>query len=317
MGVRPRRASAGLGYIIPDAGIDGLPHVSRVKRFIEKPTAEAAQGLIESGALWNAGIVVAHADQVIAATRRHEPAVLGAVELSLANGRIGVDKVHLGSNGITSAPRISFNKAVLERHDAVAITPLTTMWRDVGTWAEVADLYDADMDGNRHTGRVHLSASRNSFVFSPHRLTVGIGLNDLIVVDTPDALLVANRHDLGLMRDVVGALARASYPEVAAGVRSVSSDSPPSKVVSDKATRALRIALGSGETTHREPHRDVSRHWIVLQGTVQVKVGNQSSSRGPNQSFHVPPGKSHTISNTGSAPASLIEVHLMGKVPLT
>ncbi len=313
LGVRPRQASAALGYIMPDAGIDGLPHVSRVKRFIEKPTAEVAQGLIETGGLWNAGIVVARADQLIVAMRKHDPAVLEAIGRSLEAGQSGADDVHLGKSEFAAAPNISFDKAVLERHESVAVTALATMWRDVGTWAEVAELHNSDMDGNRHTGRVHLSASRNSFVFSPHRLTVGIGLTDLVVVDTPDALLVANGREIGQLRAVVEAMATASYPEVAADVRSVASDGHLVKVVSGDATHAHRFSLRAGETTRREPHQDVSRHWIVLQGTVQVTIGNQVSSHGANQSFRVAPGVSHIIDNKGSAPVKLIEVHLMAK----
>jgi mannose-1-phosphate guanylyltransferase len=127
--------------------------------------------LIATGALWNAGIVVARAEAVIEAMRKYEPAVLEAVERSLATGPSGGDDVRLNKAEFSAAPQFSFDKAVLERHDAVAVTTLDAMWRDVGTWTEVAELYSADTDGNRQTGSVHLSASRGSFIFSPHRLT--------------------------------------------------------------------------------------------------------------------------------------------------
>ncbi len=158
LGVRPRHASSALGYIVPAAVIDGLPQVHRVSRFVEKPEAEMAESLIAAGALWNAGIVVARADTVVDAMRKHEPAVLEAVERSLqASGGEG-DDVQLNADDFAAAPRISFDKAVLERHEAVAVTALDAVWRDVGTWAEVAELYSADGDGNRKRGRVQLSA---------------------------------------------------------------------------------------------------------------------------------------------------------------
>jgi mannose-1-phosphate guanylyltransferase len=216
LGVKPRHASSALGYIVPGAALDDLPQVRRVSRFVEKPEPEIAASLVSTDAFWNAGIVVARAEAVIAALRKHEPAVLKAVEHSLANGQNGADEIQLNRTEFSAAPSISFDKAVLERHEAVAVTALDAMWRDVGTWAEVAELYPADGDGNRLSGRVQLSASHNSFVLSPHRLTVGIGLQDLIVIDTPDALLIANRNELGLLREAVEAMTAASFPEVLA-----------------------------------------------------------------------------------------------------
>ena len=299
LGIRPRHASSAVGYIMPGAAIDGLQQITRVSRFIEKPEPEMAGNLIATGALWNAGIVVARAGTVIEAMRKHQPAVLEAVERSFAGGRSEAGDVHLGQSEFAAAPRISFDKAVLERYEAVAVTALDAMWRDVGTWAEVAELYSADADGNRKKGRVHLSSSRDSFVVSPHRLTVGIGLADLVVVDTPDALLIANRNELGLMGKVVEAMTAASYPEVAAG---------------DEQIRTKWIEMGDSEISIRQPHRNQSQYWIVLQGTVRLTVKGESSTYAMNESFHVPPGIFHTIGNADSAPVSLIEIHVLAKV---
>ena len=273
LGVRPRHPSPAFGYIVPDAGIEGLPGVSRVRHFIEKPAPEAARGLIEAGALWNAGIVVARAAQVIAAAQKHEPSILAAVERALKGGESGADGLRLDGRAFASAPSISFDKAVLEWHEAVAVTALDAVWRDVGTWQEVAELYPADGEGNRHRGRVHLSSSRNSFVLSPHRLTVGIGLTDLVVVDTPDALLVANRDDLGRLREVVEDMAAAGYPEVSANNLQVSPEIRGEPSGPGTAFRATQISLGPGEILRREPHHDVARHWIVLEGSVKVTIG--------------------------------------------
>jgi mannose-1-phosphate guanylyltransferase/mannose-6-phosphate isomerase len=296
LGVRPRHASSALGYIVPGAGLDGLPEVQRVNRFVEKPEGENAASLVSSGALWNAGIVVARAGAVVAAMRKHEPAVLEAVERSLATGAGEFNDVLLNADDFAAAPRISFDKAVLERHEAVAVTALDAAWRDVGTWAEVAELYPADANGNQQSGRVRLSSSRNSFVLSPHRLTVGIGLEDLIAVDTPDALLILNRNRLGLLREAVEALTPDSYP----GVSSV-----------DEQLSVKKILLRRSEISIRQPHRDHSRYWIILEGSVRLTIKNVSSIHLANQCFQVSPGVFHTIGNLNSAPAELIEIHLI------
>ena len=298
LGVRPRRVSSALGYIMPGAAIDGLPQITRVSRFIEKPEPDVAKSLIATGALWNAGIVVARANTVIEAMRKHDPAVLEAVERSLAGGRSEVGDIHLGLGEFAAAPRISFDKAVLERHEAVAVTALDAMWRDVGTWTEVAELYPADANGNRQRGRVQLSSTRDSFVLSPHRLTVGIGLADLIIVDTPDALLIANRDELGPMGKVVEVMTAAGYPEVAAGVEQV---------------KTKWIEMGDREISIRQPHVNNSRYWIVLQGTARLTVRDESSIYAMNESFHVPPGTFHTIGNADTAPLQMIEIHVLAK----
>jgi mannose-1-phosphate guanylyltransferase / mannose-6-phosphate isomerase len=293
LGVSPRHASSAVGYIMPGAAIDGLPHVIRVNRFVEKPEEEMARDLIEAGALWNSGIVVARADTAIEAMKKFEPAVLEAVERSLANGQSSVNGVRLGSTDFARAPRISFDKAVLERHGSVAVAKLDAAWRDVGTWAEVAELFPDAGDGNRQKGKVHLTGSRDTFVFSPGRLTVGIGLKDLIVVDTPDALLIVNRSDLGLMGDVVAAMTAAHYPEVAAG---------------EDRIHAKRILIDAGESIVLPPHDDPMRHCIVTRGTFAVRAGNKTSNYKQTESFCVPPGVPHTIGNEGPAEAELIEV---------
>ncbi len=310
LGVRPRHPSPAFGYIVPDGAIAGQPGVARVRHFIEKPTPEVALGLIEAGALWNAGIVVGRADHVIAAVQKHEPSVLAAVERSLKAGESGPDGLRLDGRAFAAAPSISFDKAVLERHEAVAQTLLESVWRDVGTWGEVAELYAADGGGNRHRGRVHLSASQNSFVFSPHRLTVGIGLADLVVIDTPDALLVANRKELGRVREVVEAMAAAHYPEVEAGKLRGGEVIREAPAGAGGAFQTRHVSVRPGEVIRREPQVDAARHWIVLAGSVQVTVGGAVSTYEAPQSFHVLPGNAHRLANRGALPAELIEVIL-------
>jgi mannose-1-phosphate guanylyltransferase/mannose-6-phosphate isomerase len=298
LGLRPRHASTALGYIVPAAAIDGMSEIHRVSRFVEKPDAKSAGNLIAAGALWNAGIVVARADTVIDAMRKHEPAVLAAVERSLEAGAVMGDDLRLDAGAFAAAPRISFDKAVLERHDAVAVTALDAIWRDIGTWAEVAELYSADEDGNRQNGRVNLSHSHGSFVFSPHRLTVGIGLKGLVVVDTEDALLIANRDDLWSLPDAVQSIASGLYREEVA-------DNPDFSI--------KQIVLHLSEKSIRQPHRDSTRYWIVLEGSVRLTVKGKSSIYLKNESFHVPPGLFHTLGAMDSEPVKLIEIQVVAK----
>lgn len=200
LGVVPSEPSSALGYIVPGDAVGGAGR--RVKRFVEKPSREMAEELVCAGAFWNAGMVVAKAQNVINALRQHEPAVLSNVELSL-HAKSDANEYYLSADAFELAPKISFDHAVLERHTQVAVTPLGAAWRDVGTWNEVASLHAGDETGNRTVGDVHLYASRGNFVYSPDRRILGLGIEDLVIVSSPDALLIARREHLSLLSQVV------------------------------------------------------------------------------------------------------------------
>lgn len=310
LGVTPRHAAAGFGYILPGASLEGFHHVMRVEKFIEKPSEESARDLIERGALWNAGIVVARASEVVKAIEQHAPAVLAAVEKSLAANSGDMEMVRLAVEEFAASPSVSFDRAVLEKSAAVAVAALPSMWRDVGTWDAVAELFGGDMDGNRHRGRVRLSASTDSFVFSPHRLVVGLGLKDLVVVDTPDALLIANRHHLDDVRGVVAAMAGDHFPEVGGNDLQEYSEA---REAAAGGIEMRRIALSAGQSEICVPQRDVTRYWIVLMGTVEVTIDKFASTFTAHQSFYVTPGHACRFTNGEALPAKLLEVRLAGK----
>lgn len=313
LGVTPRHAATGFGYIIPGENLEGFQYVRRIEKFIEKPGEEAARNLIERGALWNAGIVVARATAVVRSLERYAPPVLEAVEKSLGAERIGEDAIRLDAEAFAAAPSISFDKAVLERSSDVVVAQLPAMWRDVGTWDAVAELFGGDIEGNRHHGPVHLSASMDNFVFSPNRLTVGLGLKDLVVVDTPDALLIANRHHLRDLGEVVAAMAGDHIPE--AGVNAVRSNSNAVNATAGD-IRMRQIVLGAGQGETSSSQNDVTRYWIVLEGTVEVTIDKATSRFTAHQSFHVEPGQACRFFNREASSAKLIDVRLEGKIKL-
>jgi mannose-1-phosphate guanylyltransferase/mannose-6-phosphate isomerase len=307
LGVTPRHAADGFGYILTGANLEGVPHVAWVTQFIEKPSGEAALGLIERGALWNAGIVVARASILIEAIGRHAPDVLAAVEQSLKLKDITGNEVALEAGAFAAAPSISFDTAVLEKSSAVVVAPLAAIWRDVGTWDAVTELFGGDLEGNRHHGRVRLTTSADSFVFSPHRLTVGLGLKGLVVVDTPDALLIASRSSLGDLRGVVAEMTADHIREV--GANDLLSN-PEERGASAGGIEVRRIVLDPGQSEVCVPQRNISRHWIVLEGRVEVTTSNTTASVGAQESFHVEPGEPCEYSNSGTFPSKLLELRI-------
>ena len=313
LGVNPRNPSAAFGYIVPGEAVEGLPGVSRVRQFIEKPIVGVAEQLIAGRALWNAGLVVAEASRVVSALQQYQPALLEAVKQSLAVGESNALGLLLERTAFSEAPSISFDHAVLERSGSVAVTQLDAGWRDLGTWGEVAELYPADGEGNRRRGRVLLSSSRNSFIFSPHRFTVGVGLTDIIVVDTPDALLVATRADLWRLREVVEEMGSAAYAEAGSGLQGDPPDRDKGATSLGASEQISRIVLTPGETVHLEPNGDAVSYWIVIEGLVQVTIDGRASTFEADHSFRVPPGVFHSIANLGQEKASLVQILLVAK----
>lgn len=307
LGVTPGHPAPGFGYIMPGASFENFHHVKRVEKFIEKPSEEIARDLIERGALWNAGIVVARASAIVKAMEFYAPAVLEAVEKSLGADVGNLDKVELAEHTFSQSPNISFDKAVLENCTTVAVVSLPAVWRDVGTWDAVAELFNADPDGNSHKGRVRLSASSDNFVFSPHRLTVGVGLKDLIVVDTPDALLIANRHEMRDFREIVAAMAASRNPEVGSDDMRAGSHTGNA---SFGGIEMRQILLEPGDSSHCDPQPTASRYWIVLEGAVQVTIGSDTFYYGTHQSFHVMAEQACFIAHRGIGSVKLLELSI-------
>ncbi|HEY8360432.1 MAG TPA: mannose-1-phosphate guanylyltransferase/mannose-6-phosphate isomerase, partial [Ramlibacter sp.] len=215
-GVRPSFPSTAYGYIRQgEARADGS---RKVAQFIEKPPAARAQELILSGdVLWNAGIFLVRTDRFLDALQRHAPDILDACRRSLAKAQAedlgtqagGARFVRPQADAFAACRAQSIDFAVMEVHDDVAVVPFEGQWSDVGSWNAVADLAPPDADGNRVHGQGTLRGASNTFIHAPHRPVVALGTSDLLIIDTPDAVLVAHRDSAEQVKDVVAALEQA------------------------------------------------------------------------------------------------------------
>ncbi|MBL8908188.1 MAG: mannose-1-phosphate guanylyltransferase [Rhizobiales bacterium] len=308
LGVVPNEASSAFGYIVPgeSLGEDG----SRVARFVEKPPREAAEELRRAGAFWNAGMVVAKASVLIEALREHEPAVLAGVEDTLRLGALEPE-CRLDAEAFARVPKMSFDHAVLERHARVAVTPLLASWRDVGTWGEVAALYQADPDGNRVVGDACVIQSKNSFIRSSERQVVALGVENLFVVDTPDGLLVAHGGCLPLLGKAVESL-RNNAP------RSLDTARPDwggvQLILQNAASRVSRFAVQAGQATPPDAHGELPGHWICVAGGGVATIGARICGVNSGETLALPGGEERWIANTGQHTLEVIEVLL--QVPM-
>jgi len=308
LGIIPREPSSAYGYIVPGRALDGRGF--EVTKFVEKPSDAVASALIAQGAFWNAGMVIAKAADVIEALERHEPDIVKAVEQAIGDTDAGHDQIELAAEAFSQAPKISFDYAVLERHDRVCVTPLHSPWRDVGSWSEVAQLYAADERNNRVSGDVVLTGCDNSFVLSPGRLTVGLGIKDLLIIDTPDALLVAHRDSAAQLGETVSELQAQGREETVDTPKRSFAWGEVEDLNRGDGVLIRKLTIKPGFKTESAFHGSQGGHWIVLAGEGLASIESKRSKVTVNTTLDSPPGSIRQLYNCGDQPLEVVEVQI-------
>jgi mannose-1-phosphate guanylyltransferase / mannose-6-phosphate isomerase len=314
-GVQPTFPSTAYGYIAAgDARSDGTHQVAK---FIEKPDANRAQELIlAGGVLWNAGIFLMKAGTLLSALELHASDILKACKAA-DEGRTSERAVGGGPEALFVRPdrqafegcrSQSIDYAVMEKHSNVCVLPFKGQWSDVGSWNAVAELEAADHDGNRVHGQGVAHRARHTFVHAPHRPVVALGTTDLLIVDTPDAVLVAHRDFAEDVKDVVARLEQASTAQ-AVTHRKVSRpwgwyDS----IDSGERFQVKRIGVKPGASLSLQKHHHRAEHWVVVRGTAHVTRGGEKFLLSENQSTYIPVGEEHRLHNPGRIELEMIEV---------
>lgn len=312
-GVVPSFPSTAYGYIQQgDARADGSRAVAR---FIEKPQADAAQALLLKGhVLWNAGIFLAHASVLLAALGIHAADILASCQAAMAGAATetapgnGTYFVRPARDAFLACRSQSIDYAVMEHHTDVTVVPFKGQWSDVGSWNAVADLTPADEQGNRIDGQGHTLAARNTYIHAPGRTVVALGTQDLLIIDTPDALLVANRDHAEQVKDVVAHLENAQLPEATLHRRVARPWGWFDSIDIGERFQVKRIGVKPGASLSLQKHHHRAEHWIVVQGTAEVTNGDKVFLLSENQSTYIPIGAVHRLHNPGKMELEMIEV---------
>ena len=310
-GVVPSFPSSAYGYIQQgDARADGSRSVAR---FIEKPAPAAAQALLLQGnVLWNAGIFLVRASVLIEAMAHHAPDILKACEEAMEQPRredVGrVAFVRPEAAPFLACRSQSIDYAVMEPHDNVAVVPFQGQWSDVGSWNAVADLSPADAEGNRVTGHGHALQARNTFIHAPGRTVVALGTQDLLIIDTPDALLVAQRDHAEQVKDVVAHLSQRNISQAATHRRVARPWGWYDSVDVGERFQVKRIGVKPGASLSLQKHHHRAEHWIIVKGTAEVTRGQEVYLLSENQSTYIPIGEVHRLHNPGKMVLEMIEV---------
>ena len=306
LGVPPDHPATGYGYIQPGAPL--VAGARKVLAFVEKPDAITAKTYIEQGYLWNSGNFFFRADVMRAEIEAFEPEIAQAVRDALDGARGDLDFLALDEAAFARAPRKSIDYAVMERTSCAAVIPADIGWSDIGSWASVHALSDVDESGNHIRGNGIVIDAQNVFVRSDDALTAVLGISDIIVVNTGDAVLVAPTHCADLVKKAVEALALQGRSEAAEHRRVYRPWGWYQSVDVGHRHQVKRIFVKPGGALSLQKHHHRAEHWIVVSGTAEVIRDDQTMLIYENESVYLPFGCIHRLVNPGKIPLELIEV---------
>lgn len=305
-GIQPTAPETGFGYI--EAG-DPLDAGFKVTRFVEKPSLEKAQAYLAAGNFsWNAGMFCFTVATMLEALRAHAPVLLEKVEQTLAATDFSKQPVVLAAEQFAQVPDVSIDYAVMEKSDRVAVVPARFDWSDIGSWNALADLTPPDARGNRVSGEAVLIDATNCYLQAENRIVAAVGIDNLLVVDTADALLIADRDRAQDVKAVVHQLKLTSHDSVRHhrtvhrpwGSYTVLEEGPRFKI--------KRIVVKPGASLSLQLHHHRSEHWVVISGMARVVNGERETFVRTDESTYIPAGTPHRLSNPGKIDCVMIEV---------
>jgi mannose-1-phosphate guanylyltransferase len=304
-GIQPDAPETGFGYIEADG--------NAVKRFVEKPDLKTAQEYVASGHyLWNSGMFCFQAGVMLREMEQHCPTILAATRacITQSSGAEGArySQLSLDAALFKQVPDDSIDYAVMEKSHNVAVVPCSIGWSDIGSWTALGDLTAADTQGNRIEGEVILHDVSNCYIQSNQRIVGAVGVQDLIIIDTPDAVLVADRNHAQDVKHLYTRLKAAGHEAHKLhttvhrpwGTYTVLEEGSKFKI--------KRIEVKCGASLSLQMHHHRSEHWIVVSGMARVVNGQQELFVNTNESTYIPAGHKHRLENPGILPLVMIEV---------
>lgn len=306
-GVVPSRAETGYGYIRCGASI--AEGISDIAEFVEKPDEETANRYVQNGGyLWNSGMFLFRADVYLNALEQFEPAMYACCQRAMDEAQDDLDFTRPEATAFTQCPSNSIDYAVMERADNGAVVALDCGWSDIGAWSALWEIGAANGDGNVIEGDVIAHDTRDSYLRSDSRLVATVGVDNLVVVETADAILVADRHRVQDVKAIVTALKTTGRSEADVHQRVFRPwGSYESLIVSDR-FQVKRIVVNPGQKLSLQLHHHRAEHWIVVKGTAEITNGDEVFILREDQSTYIPLGTQHRLVNPGKIPLELIEV---------
>ncbi|OYV48905.1 MAG: mannose-1-phosphate guanylyltransferase/mannose-6-phosphate isomerase [Acidocella sp. 20-58-15] len=307
-GMQPTAPETGYGYIVKGAALDKLPGVFRLDHFIEKPNAARAAELIEcSENLWNSGMFMFTAEMILDELKLYAPEVLQAVREAMAHRTGDLDFIRLGNDAFASSPDISIDYAIAEKTEKAVVVPASIGWSDVGSWTALQEISPKDANGNVAMGEVFLEDSHNNYARSDGIVTALLGVQDMVVVTTQDAVLVAHKDHTQDVKKIVERLKKAKRPEADTHNRAYRPWGFYESLIQGDRFQVKRIVVWPGQKLSLQKHFHRAEHWVVVAGVALVTCDAEHRTVHENESIYLPLGSVHRMENPGKIPLTVIE----------
>ena len=309
-GIVPKSPETGYGYIRSTEPFSNNElKGSKIVKFIEKPDYETATHFLNDKCYtWNSGIFLFKAKSILEEIKSLHPDIVDLCKKSLLKKFLDLDFQRLDKPIFEKCPNISIDYAVMEKTNKGIVLPMDVGWSDVGNWQSIWENLNKDKNGNSVTGKVILDQTKNSLFKSENRLIVGLGVEDLVVVDTNDVLLVANKHKSQDIKKIVNYLKKNGISEGYEHKKIYRPWGHYISVLEESRWKVKVIIVKPGETLSLQMHHHRSEHWIVVSGTACVEINEQKIILHENQSSYIPLGSKHRLSNPGKIQLKLIEI---------
>lgn len=306
-GIQPHRPETGYGYIKTATALaEGL---LLVEQFVEKPPYEQACQFVESGHyFWNSGMFLFRASRYLEELKRHESDIFDTCRLALENSRRDLEFLRIDPESFAHCPDCSIDYGVMEKTDRACVVPLSAGWSDVGSWSSLWEVQEKDSHGNVLKGDVVVQESRNCYVRAEDRLVSLIGLEDVVVVDTKDALMVAHKSRVQDVKKLVGHLNSHGREETQNHREVYRPWGAYDSLDNGKRFQVKRLTVKPGASLSLQKHYHRAEHWIVVSGTAEVTCNGETFLLTENQSTYIPIGATHRLANPGKIPLEMIEV---------
>ncbi|MBG7618465.1 mannose-1-phosphate guanylyltransferase/mannose-6-phosphate isomerase [Herbaspirillum sp. AP02] len=308
-GIEPTQPETGYGYILRGAAHAAESSNFMVDRFVEKPDLATATGFLQQGGYyWNSGMFLFKARDYLAELEVHRPLIGAAVKDAVAKAYNDLDFCRLDEAAFAASPSESIDYAVMENTARAVVVPASIGWSDVGSWSALHEVLPADTEGNVVRGDVHLNQVKNTLVRAESRMVAVLGVEDLVVVETDDAVLVAHRDKVQDVKSFVDTLKNAKRTEHVHHKRVFRPWGSYESVDSGERFQVKRIIVKPGEKLSLQMHYHRAEHWVVVSGSALVTRGEEQTLLSENESIYLPIGVTHRLENPGKLPLHLIEV---------
>lgn len=307
LGVPPTQPATGYGYIA--AGAQVADKTYQISQFIEKPNLEDAKAFVQSGKYhWNCGIFVFSPAGYLSALSQFEPEMHQLIHAAMNNANIDDDFTRPNKHYYQKCPKNSIDYAVLEKTSSSKVILLNSYWNDIGDWNALWEGSPKDQQGNSLSGAAKQIDSHNTLIHASHRLVTALGVEDLIIVETPDAILVADRKQAQHVKHLVQELRDAHQPEASEHKRVFRPWGYYEQISCGERFQAKRILVNPKQKLSLQLHHHRSEHWVVVKGSAKVTRGEEVFLLTENQSTYIPAGTKHRLENNGKIPLEVIEI---------